>query len=59
MAIQGAEAISEEVFEAKAPYLIPAEGNQATTLGCIGQIVRGCDFRSLHPACGITPSIDP
>jgi hypothetical protein len=33
MAIQGAEAISEEIFEEKAPYLIPTEVSWAVTLG--------------------------
>jgi hypothetical protein len=34
MAIQDAGSISEEVFKAKAPYLIPTEGSSAGTLEC-------------------------
>ena len=38
MAIQDAGSISEEVFKAKAPYLIPTEGIWARGLGRIGYI---------------------
>src|SRR5438874_1184025 len=33
MAIQYAGSVLEEIFKAKAPYLIPTEGNRAGTLG--------------------------
>jgi len=40
MAIQDAGSISEEFLKAKAPYLIPTEGNWAVTLGRVGHIAR-------------------
>jgi hypothetical protein len=40
MAIQDAGSISEEFLKAKAPYLIPAEGNWVETFGRVGHIER-------------------